>query len=434
LSNAYFILSVEHEFHRESLGGERRDTDALAYRATFRGIPSTVSYQPPSVTPKPRVFGKESAVVTGPEEIHVDSFGRIKVYFYFDREDPVDETASCWLRVQQQNTSGSMILPRRGWEVSVGFIAGDPDRPIVLQKVYNAETMPPYGLPANKTQSALQSSTSPGGGSTNEIRLQDGNGGMDFFVHSSKDFHMVAGNDLHEDIAVDAHEDIGVSHTSTVVGSESVTIGAKQSVSVTGNCSASTNGAKTVSIGANDDFGVTGNASVACDGSRTESVGGMMNVLANSVSETFNDSCTKTVAAAMAIASATVIIDAAGGAKSELVGAAKLELLGKAKAEQIAGPKTLIAGFMTEKTGADIGYTATGAVGFQVGGSIAETCGGDFTCSAKAILVTAPGGINIKGGGTPYTLKGANITVDAGTMGITGSATVKLDGKVKYKP
>jgi type VI secretion system secreted protein VgrG len=436
MSDEYFIVSVDHEYHRGSVAGEDRRSgeDHLAYRATFRGVPSSVTYQAPRVTPRPRIFGKESAVVTGPEEIHVDSFGRIKVYFYFDREDAVDENASCWLRVQQQNTSGSMILPRRGWEVSVGFIHGDPDRPIVLQKVYNAETMPPYPLPANKTQSALQSSTSPGGGSTNEIRLQDGDGGMEFFVHASKDFHMVSGADLSEDIAVDALEEVGVSHTTTVVGAESVSVGARQSLSVTGNCSNSTNGAKTVNIAANDDLGVTGNASVACDGSRTETIGGMMNVLANSVSETFNDSCTKTVAAAQAIASATVIIDAAGGAKSELVGAAKLELIGKAKAEQITGPKTLIAGYMTEKTGADIGYTATGALGFQVGGSIAETCGGDFGCTAKAILITAPGGINIKGGGTPYTLKGANITVDAGSMGIAGDATIKLDGTVKYKP
>ncbi|HEY8041676.1 MAG TPA: type VI secretion system tip protein TssI/VgrG, partial [Polyangiaceae bacterium] len=148
MAGEYFIVRVDHEYHHDAMAGEdrRADSGRLAYRATFSGVPSSVPYQPPRVTPRPRIFGKESAVVTGPEEIHVDSFGRIKVYFYFDREDPVDEKASCWLRVQQQNTSGSMILPRRGWEVSVGFLDGDPDRPIVLQKVYNAETMPPYPL------------------------------------------------------------------------------------------------------------------------------------------------------------------------------------------------------------------------------------------------------------------------------------------------
>ena len=327
LSGNYYILSVEHAYERESLAGERLDSDALAYRATFRGIPSSVVYQPPRVTPKPRVFGKESAVVTGPEEIHVDNFGRIKVYFYFDREDAVDENASCWLRVQQQNTSGSMLLPRRGWEVSVGFIAGDPDRPIALQKVYNAETMPPYSLPANKTQSSLQTSTSPGGGSTNEVRLQDGDGGMEFAVHSSKDYAMVAGADLLEDIAVDALEEIGVGLTCSVTGSETVSIGAQQSLSVTGDCSLTTNGAKSITIGANEDLGITGNGSLKCNGSRTESIGGVMNVLANKVGETFGASCSRTVAAAQAIVSATAIIESVGGSKSELVGAAKLEIL-----------------------------------------------------------------------------------------------------------
>jgi type VI secretion system secreted protein VgrG len=80
-----------------------------------------------------------------------------------------------------------MILPRVGWEVSVGYLEGDPDRPFVLQKLYNRETMPPYEQPSNNTQTALQSVTSPGGGGTNEIRLQDGNGAMEFFVHASRD-------------------------------------------------------------------------------------------------------------------------------------------------------------------------------------------------------------------------------------------------------
>jgi type VI secretion system secreted protein VgrG len=432
LDNEYVLLSVWHDFrldtHLDTAHGSGR------YQAQLRAVPSTVIFRPPRITPRPRIFGKESAVVTGPEEIHVDDNGRIKVHFYFDREGAVDEKASCWIRVQQQNTSGAMILPRRGWEVSVGFVDGNPDRPMVLQKLYNAETMPPYALPANKTQSALQSSTTPGGGSTNEVRVQDSDGGMDFFVHSSKDFTMTAGVDLLEDIAVDALEETGAVLTTAVVGSETATIGSKQSINVTGDCTNTTNGAKTITIGASDDLGVKGNASLKCDGSRTETISGLMNVLANSVGETFNAGCSRTVSAAQSIVSATAIIDTAGGAKSELVGAAKLEICTKAKAEQIAAAKTLVAGFLKEKTGADIGYSAKGAVGFQVGGAIAEKCGGDFTCGAKAILVTAAGGINIKGGGTPYTLKGANIKVDAGSMGIDGAASLKLDGTVKYKP
>ena len=61
-----------------------------------------------------------------------------------------------WIRVQQLNTSGSMILPRVGWEMDVGFLDGDPDRPVVLQKLYNRETMPPYGMPATTLYLALR--------------------------------------------------------------------------------------------------------------------------------------------------------------------------------------------------------------------------------------------------------------------------------------
>jgi type VI secretion system secreted protein VgrG len=103
----YLILSADHEFHHDKAGR------GSGYRSRVRAIPSTTIFRPPRVTPRPRVFGKETAVVTGPEEIHVDENGRIKVHFYFDREGPVDETASCWIRTQQQNTSGASIMPRR---------------------------------------------------------------------------------------------------------------------------------------------------------------------------------------------------------------------------------------------------------------------------------------------------------------------------------
>src|SRR5207244_2458720 len=115
-----------------------------------------------------------------------------------------------WIRVQQQNTAGSMLLPRVGWEMSIGYLDGDPDRPVAMQKMYNRESMPPYGMPDNKTQSSLQSVTSPGGGPTNEIRMQDGHGGMEFFIHAAKDFAMNAGNDVSETIAVDTHHEVGL--------------------------------------------------------------------------------------------------------------------------------------------------------------------------------------------------------------------------------
>ena len=44
----------------------------------------------------------------------------------------------------------------------VDFLEGDPDRPIIVGRVYNAEQMPPYALPANMTQSGIKSRSSQG--------------------------------------------------------------------------------------------------------------------------------------------------------------------------------------------------------------------------------------------------------------------------------
>ena len=70
---------------------------------------------------------------------------------------------------------GGIHIPCIGQEVIVDFLEGDPDRPIITGRVYNAEQMPPYELPANQTQSGIKSRSSKAGGSPNfnEIRFED---------------------------------------------------------------------------------------------------------------------------------------------------------------------------------------------------------------------------------------------------------------------
>ena len=130
----------------------------------------------------------EGAIVTGPEgeEIHTDEYGRVKVAFHWDREDEdreqkgrkkVDngEKFFCWVRVGQTiagNKWGFMAIPRIGQEVVVDFIEGDPDRPLVVGSVYNAEQMPHYQLPAEKTKSYVKTNSSLGGdGSVSRVTV-----------------------------------------------------------------------------------------------------------------------------------------------------------------------------------------------------------------------------------------------------------------------
>src|SRR6266704_185852 len=48
---------------------------------------------------------------------------------------------------------GGQFLPRVGMEVIVQFLEGDPDQPLIVGTVYNADNMPPVPLPDNKTMS-----------------------------------------------------------------------------------------------------------------------------------------------------------------------------------------------------------------------------------------------------------------------------------------
>ncbi len=429
----YVLTSVEQRFERS-----RPSADVVGEGdcvTTFTAIPRDMAYKPPRRTPKPKVYGLESAVVTGPpgEEIHVDAFGRIKVRFYWDREHPVDDTASCWIRVQQLNNAGTMILPRVGWEMTIAFLDGDPDRPVALQKTYNREEMPPYELPANKTQGALRSSSSPGGGGTNEIRMQDGSGGMELFMHAQKDYSEKVGNNRVEQVAVDATEQTGTELECSVVGNEDVSVGANQSLGVAAGQNDDTGANLTVAIGATEDIGVTGNMSRSNDGSRSDTVGAAQLILANRIAHTSNGDWTRTVAAAQVLLAVEDITDATGGTKTELVGGAKIEKIGAAKTENMGAGKALTAGAIKESTGADIAVNAGAALSIAAGGPIQIGAGGAFSIGGKSVTYNAPAGATLKAGGCELKLSGGTINVAGKKLSVSGTAQVTLKGKVKWK-
>ncbi len=152
--------------------------DAPVYQCRFECIPAAITYRPARVTPWPQMRGTQTARVVGPqsEEIYTDEYGRIKVQFSWDRQGKHDENSSCWIRVSQSMAGGgygSLFLPRVGQEVVVDFLEGNPDEPLVVGRVYNADHMPPYKLPDEKTKSVIKSHTSKGGGGNNEIRFED---------------------------------------------------------------------------------------------------------------------------------------------------------------------------------------------------------------------------------------------------------------------
>ncbi len=107
----------------------------------------------------------------------MDKYGRVIVRFPWDRAGK----CSCRVRVSQDWAGqgwGAITIPRVGQEVIVSFLEGDPDRPIITGRVYNANQTVPYPLPDNQTRSTFKTRSSKGGGADNynELRFEDKTG------------------------------------------------------------------------------------------------------------------------------------------------------------------------------------------------------------------------------------------------------------------
>lgn len=137
----------------------------------------SVPYRSPFEHRKPEMQ-LETAIVVGPsgEEVYTDELNRVKVIFMWDRLNPGDERASCWVRVAQSDTGGGyggVHIPRVGEEVIVGYVGGDCDRPIVLHRVYNGAVKPQWH--SNGILSGYRSKEYSGAG-FNEMVLDDATG------------------------------------------------------------------------------------------------------------------------------------------------------------------------------------------------------------------------------------------------------------------
>ena len=196
----FVIASIQHSA-TEPMAYEAGGAVGEDYSNTFTCIPDSVTFRPARVTPKPIVSGCQTAVVVGPsgEEIYTDEYGRVKVQFFWDREGKKDENSSCWIRVAQNWAGekwGIVFNPRIGQEMVVDFLEGDPDRPIITGRVYNAEQMPPYNLPAEQTKSTLKTRSSKDGSADNfnELRFEDKKGEEEIYLHAERDFNRAVEN------------------------------------------------------------------------------------------------------------------------------------------------------------------------------------------------------------------------------------------------
>ena len=161
------------------------------FLADVSAVPASARYRPLPFFARSRMSGPLTGVVTGKEgeEVWTDQHGRCKVRFHW--QGASDETSSCWVRVAQPwtgNGYGALFLPRIGQEVVIGFVGGDPDRPLVTGMVYNSGNPPPWALPEHAACSGLLTRSFPDGQAGNELRFDDTKDAELVYLHAQKTF------------------------------------------------------------------------------------------------------------------------------------------------------------------------------------------------------------------------------------------------------
>ena len=342
----------------------QQDNPGRDFMCDFTAVPTgSTCYKAPRRPVTSQVVGIHTAFTTGPggSEIHPDEYGRVKMRFHWDRSDPSDDKSSCWVRTEQPNTPDSMLLPRVGWEVTVRYGDGDVDAPVCFGRLYNALAPPPYGLPAAKARSSLQTATSPGDGSSNELRMDDSGGAEEMFINASKDLTINVGNNMTLSIGNNETREIGSNHTLAVTNSVHVTVGSNQTFAIGGDQEVKVEtfmlddigGDHSLTIGGNRDLKVggdhkrtvTGNAGQQVDGSEFDLVVGKVE-------------------------------EKVDGNWEHSVGLGLLEMTGGNRSYKVVGNRT-------EKTGLAKIVATNGGRGVEIGGNLTTKVAGAIVNSVK---------------------------------------------------
>jgi type VI secretion system secreted protein VgrG len=379
----YLVLSATHQLSFSNY--EALPDAAVApttYQCTFVAMPGTQQFRPRRQTPKPFVQGPQTAVVVGPagDEIYTDDYGRVKVQFHWDRYGKKDQNSSCWIRVSQMWAGkgwGSVSTPRIGHEVIVDFLEGDPDQPIVIGSVHNAENTPPH----TGVVSGLKSNTHKGSG-YNSMTMDDTAGKEKVTIHGQYDMDTT--------VEHDQTNTINNNRSTTVVVDDTVTVNANRTVHVKGKLTETVDTGQETTISSGYTETITGGETSTVSGGRTSTINGTWdNTVSGHLAETVTAGEEQSVT----------------GAKTLTVSAGFSETITGERSIAVTGPmnQSATAVFDLHAGGAGT-YTSDTSLNFAVAGSVVEI-------TPSAITISA-GGSTIKVDAAGVTLNGAKISLN----------------------
>jgi type VI secretion system secreted protein VgrG len=180
------ILSVRHIATNNYL---QEEVEKTLYRNWLTCTRKNVPWRPGRNfnSTDTKILAPQTAVVvgpSGPDSIHTDEYGRVRVQFHWDREGDNDDRSSAWIRVSSSWAGaelGAAAIPRIGTEVIVQWLGGCPDRPIITGAVFNECNMPPWSVPTQhaltgfRSRELIPNGGNAPGGRSNHLILDDTN-------------------------------------------------------------------------------------------------------------------------------------------------------------------------------------------------------------------------------------------------------------------
>lgn len=251
LDGRYMAVELRHvgsnfagaESARERLGF---DSDT-SYRVDVVAIPGDQQFRPARVTPAPRIYGVEEALICGAASspyAQIDSHGRYRVKIHFDEGDAVDGKASTWVRMIQPhggNPEGFHFPLRKGTEVLLVYLGGDPDRPVIAGAAHNLNK-PSVVNESTNTLNVIHT------GSDNRIEIDDAQGAQYIDISTppqNTHIHLGATHGAHTHNWVVSTDGTGLLHTG---GNHDVTVGADMTEDVVGNLTETYHGTQTTTV------------------------------------------------------------------------------------------------------------------------------------------------------------------------------------------
>jgi len=436
LNQNYLAVRIRHRGQQSGPGSNA--SERAGYRVSIKAIAADTQFRPKRITPKPRVGGLETGVIDGPADqdyAQLDEHGRYFVKLHFDESGLKDGKASTRVRMLQPhagNPEGFHFPLRKGTEVHLAFVGGDPDRPLIVGAVANGLN-PNMVTKDNATHNVLQT----GGETRIQIEDQKDKQYLDISTPPKKSrLHLGAENDPHKhnfvlttdgnglihtghdhDVTVKNHQTIkvGANRNKDVGKNEVTTIGADRTESVAAN--------ETVSIGAQRAHLVKGQDLLTVEKERIAQItkDDQLKVNANRSAEIAETDSIKTKNKTTAV---DKTYDISADEKFHLKQkGTELELTGEHV--ELKTPKYI----KLHNQQVSVEATDDGKLKMNAGAAVIIDCGGcQIQIKDGKIELSAPQGVKLAVGNTVLELTISGMTSSAPKISSSGLATVEVSG------